>query len=349
MRIAIDAMGGDRGPTVMVEGTVRVLRDPRCPEEAQFLLVGDQEKIEREFHRLRVKDYNRSRLMVEHASEEIPMDSSSPVADIRRLKDSSISVALKAVKEGRADGFLSAGNTGAAMAASTLSLGRLPGIDRPAIATVMPTLRSHMILLDVGANVECHPENLFQFAIMGSVYARFILGLDSPTVGLLSNGEEAGKGTPLVREAFELLKNDPSVNFIGNLEGRDLVKGTADVVVTDGFLGNIILKYGESLAQGLGTMLKAEITRSPLRKIGAALILRKPLQSFKEKVDYSEFGGAPLLGLKQPCFICHGSSNAKAVKNAARIAVDFVRADVSGNISRLLAEHRQFVPSAVNS
>src|SRR6059036_1938599 len=310
MKIAVDAMGGDHGPRVVVEGAVAAVRE----FGASVILVGDRPAIDREVVRLNAQGLA---LEIRHASQVVGM-AEIPSHALRRKRDSSLRVAAELVKEGQASAFISAGNTGAAMAISMFVIGVLPGVDRPAIAAVLPNLRKFTILLDAGANVDPKPWHLLQFAVMGHVYARDILGFDNPRVGLLSVGEEEGKGNELTKETYEQLR-ESSLNFVGNVEGRDIYNGACDVVVTDGFTGNVALKISESLAEMLGAMIKEELTRDLRSKIGAALST-PAITRFRKRVDYTEVGGAPLLGIDGAAIICHGASPVKAIKNAVRVA-----------------------------
>jgi glycerol-3-phosphate acyltransferase PlsX len=327
MRIAVDAMGGDGGPAVTVEGALAAARE----HGLEVVLVGDQSVIERELARHRAGTLPVS---VRHASQVVEMGE-QPSHALRRKRDSSMRVAAALVRDGEASAFVSAGNTGAAMAIAMFTLGVLPGVDRPAIAVVLPTKRGRTVLLDVGANVDPKPWHLTQYAVMGHVYARDILGVVRPRVGLLSVGEEEGKGNELIREVFKRLEDSP-INFVGNVEGRDVYNGNADVVVTDGFTGNVCLKVSESLADMLIHLLREELTRSPATKLGA-LLVRPAFRRFWKRVDYTETGGAPLLGINGACIICHGASPARAVKNAIRVAAEWVKADVNAHIRTALA------------
>jgi glycerol-3-phosphate acyltransferase PlsX len=269
------------------------------------------------------------------ASEVITMDDKAAQA-VRAKRDSSMRVGLRLVREGRAAGFVTAGNTGAAMATAKMVLGTLPGVDRPALAAVFPTaLGTAAVLLDVGANVDCSPENLAQFAVMGEIYSRSIFGLRRPRVGLLSIGEEEGKGNELTREAFRILKALP-FNFIGNVEGRDLYNGQVDVIVSDGFVGNVALKTSEGVATLVRYVLKESLRATITRQVGY-LLSRSAFSEFKRRLDYSEYGGAPLLGLKGICIIGHGSSNSNAVKNALRVAAEFAERGINSKIEKELA------------
>jgi glycerol-3-phosphate acyltransferase PlsX len=326
MKIAVDAMGGDYGPAVVVEGAVAATRE----HDAPVILVGDKAAIEREVTRLKAESLP---VEIRHASQVVGMGE-SPSQALRRKRDSSLRVAAQLVKDGEAAAFISAGNTGAAMAIAMFVIGVLPGVDRPAIAAVLPNRKHFTVLLDVGANVDPKSWHLLQFAVMGHVYARDILGLDHPRVGLLSVGEEEGKGNELTKEAYEQLK-DSSLNFIGNVEGRDIYNGRCDVVVTDGFTGNVALKISESLAETLGGMIHEELTRDFRSKLGATLAL-PAFQRFKRRVDYTEMGGAPLLGIDGAAIICHGASPVKAIKNAVRVAAEWASAGVNEHIRAAL-------------
>jgi phosphate acyltransferase len=332
--IAVDAMGGDHAPAVEVEGAIQAARDLR----ARILLVGQEDRIRGELERQGVPNPRKQRLHIEivNATEIISMD--DPVAQsVRRKRDSSIRVAARLVREGKAHGLVSAGNTGAVMAIAKLMLGTLPSVDRPALAGIFPTLKGRgTVLLDVGANAECKPEHLEQFAIMGSIYSRSILGVRNPKVGLMSIGEEDIKGNELTKDTLYLLKEAP-INFIGNVEGRDIFTGDVDVIVSDGFTGNVILKTSEGLVEAIMGLLKTELGQTILTQIGAMLSLNA-FRSVKKRLDYSEFGGAPLLGCKQICLICHGSSNSKAIRNAIRIGREFYKGKLSERIESELSE-----------
>jgi phosphate acyltransferase len=326
MKIAVDAMGGDHGPAVVVEGAVAAVRE----FGASVILVGDRQAVESEIRRLGAQSLD---LEVRHASEVVGM-AESPSLALRRKRDSSLRVSAELVRDGKASAFISAGNTGAALAISMFVIGVLRGIDRPAIAAVLPSLRGFSVLIDAGANVTPKAWHLFQFAIMGHVYARDILGLDRPRVGLLSVGEEEGKGNDLTRETFDLLK-ESRLNFIGNIEGRDVYNGSCDVIVTDGFTGNVALKISESLAEMVGAMIKEELTRDIRSKVGAALAV-PAFGRFRKRVDYTEMGGAPLLGIDGAAIICHGASPVKAIKNAVRVASEWAKAGLNEHIKAAL-------------
>jgi glycerol-3-phosphate acyltransferase PlsX len=258
----------------------------------------------------------------------------APSQALRRKRDSSLRVAADLVKDGECQALVSAGNTGAAMAIGMFVLGLLPGVERPAIATALPSLAGFTVLIDAGANIDPKPRHLFQFAVMGHVYSRDIIGKDNPRVGLLSVGEEEGKGNELVKDTFESLRGS-SLNFVGNIEGRDIYNGRCDVVVTDGFTGNVCLKVSESLAEMLTSMIREELTRDVLSKAGAVLAQRA-FARMKRRVDYTEMGGAPLLGINGASIICHGASPVKAIKNALRVATEWVRNNVNDHIKTAL-------------
>jgi glycerol-3-phosphate acyltransferase PlsX len=325
MRVVLDAMGGDYAPSTTVEGAIDALD---ALDDLNVILVGDENMIREE---LRQKEYTGTRITVRHASQVVEMDD-SPMTAIRRKKDSSLRVAIDLVKAGDADAMVSAGNSGIVMATALLVLGKIEGIERPAIAAVMPSLRGHFVLIDAGANVDCKPLHLYQFAFMGEAYARFIFNVEKPRIGILGIGEEDAKGNELTKETFKLLKQS-KMNFIGNVEGKDIFEGDADVVVCDGFVGNIALKIAEGLAETTAKMLKREISEKASGKVNL-LLLKDALKSFKKKTDYSEYGGAPLLGLSKPCIISHGRSTSKAIKNAVVVAGTFHRKGIIDVISR---------------
>ncbi len=329
MRVAVDAMGGDNAPVVEVEGAVSAAREFGIP----VTLVGDTAKLRQELAKFDIKGLD---IDLQHASEVVGMHDSASDA-VRKKKDSSIRVAFELVKQGSADAVVSAGNSGATMAAGMFVLKRIKGIERPAIAQIFPTLRGTTLVLDVGGNVDCKPIHLVQFAIMGEVYARYAMGAEKPTIGLLSNGEEESKGNELTRETHAILK-ETSLDYEGYVEGRDIFNGTVDVVVCDGFVGNVVLKLSEGLAEAVGKMLRDEIKQSFLSKVGYLLSL-KAFNNFKKKVDYAEYGGAPLLGIDGVGMICHGGSNAKAIKNAIRFAHEYAQKRVNQRMAEKLEEN----------
>jgi phosphate acyltransferase len=338
--IAVDAMGGDHAPTVEVEGAIQAARDLR----ARVILVGREDRIRAELARQGVANPRAQRLHISivNATEVITMD--EPVAHaVRRKRDSSVRVAARLVRDGQAQALVSAGNTGAVMATAKLIIGTLPSVDRPALAGIFPTLKGKgTVLLDVGANSECKPEHLKQFAVMGSVYSRSILGVRVPKVGLMSIGEEEVKGTDLTKEAARLLKQAP-INFIGNVEGRDIFTGEVDVIVADGFTGNVILKTSEGLVEAIMGLLKTELGQTIQSQVGA-ILSRTAFRSVKRRLDYSEFGGAPLLGAKQLCLICHGGSKPKSIRNAIRIAKEFNEGSINERIESELGELAAVAP-----
>jgi phosphate acyltransferase len=330
--IALDAMGSDRAPKPEIEGALQAARQ----YGVRVLLVGPEALIRPELDR----HHSASRLAIEivNASEYITME--DKVEAIRAKRDSSMRVGLRLVREGQAAGFVTAGNTGAAMATAKIVLGAVPGVDRPALAAVFPTAPGPVaMLLDVGANVDCKPHNLEQFAVMGDIYFRAMFGRRSgtprPRVGLLSIGEEETKGNELTREAFQLMKQLP-LNFVGNVEGRDLYNGHVDVIVADGFVGNVALKISEGVANLVRTALKESLKATITRQVGA-LLSRSAFTDFKKRLDHTEYGGAPLLGVKGVCIITHGSSNANAIKNAVRVAAEFAQRGINESIERGLA------------
>ncbi len=316
-------MGGDRGPEVTVEGAVQAARE----FGATVVLVGIEEDVRRQLQR---HDSQGLPLTVRHAPEVVGMGE-SPSTAVRRKRQSSIRIGLDLVKRGEADAFVSAGNTGAVMATALVVLGPLPGVERPAIALVVPTLTGRAVLLDVGANVDCKARHLVQFAIMGNVYARDFLGLPRPRVGLLSIGEEESKGNELTREVFKELEDEASLNFIGNVEGRDVFSGNSDVIVCDGFTGNVALKISESVLDTMFHLLREELGKDLRGKAGSLLLL-PAFKRFKRRVDPSEYGGAPLLGVNGVCVISHGRSTGKAIKNAVRAAGECVANKVIAHI-----------------
>jgi len=302
MPIAVDAMGGDSAPQSAVEGAFRAAREDGC----SILLVGDRARVEAELRRLGSPD---GRIEIVHAEAVVGMDEPA-ITPIRKKRRSSLRLAAELVQEGRAQAMVTAGNTGAAMIAAKMVIGTVSGVDRPALAAVLPNRTGRTVLLDVGANVDSKPVHLREFAVMGHFYAQEVIGTPSPRIGLLSIGEEESKGNALVFEAQPLLRRAKHLNFIGNVEGRDVFNGTADVVVCDGFVGNVVLKSAEGLAEFILRMLREEISASPRGKLGYQLA-KPAFDRFRERTDYSEYGAAPLLGLNGGCFIGHGRSNAR--------------------------------------
>jgi len=339
LKIAVDAMGGDFAPEVNILGAYEVVQDI----EVEVILVGDEKKI-KSF--LPEKKETKGIISVIPADDVIQMDEN--ISSALRRKNTSMRKAVELVKAGKADAVISAGHSGAMMALSFLLLGKLPNVERPAIATVIPCLKGHFILLDAGANVDCKPEHLVQFAFMGEAYHKALFSSQSPRIALLSIGEEGSKGNELTKEAFKLLKSS-RLNFIGNIEGKDIFFGQADVVVCDGFVGNIVLKVGEGLADALMKMLKREIADIITGKLGYMMI-KPAIKSFRKKVDYSEYGGALLLGINGTSIICHGRSSAKAIKNAIKVAAEMVKKQIYTRISESLnqTEDRDESQNSVN-
>jgi glycerol-3-phosphate acyltransferase PlsX len=331
-RIGIDAMGGDHGPSVVVEGTVLAYRE--MPGRFEVTLVGDETEIR---HALKQSRAESLPIQVVHAAERIEMNEKAVFA--ARKLGSSLGVLTQLHKDGKVDALFSAGNTGAVVATALLGLGRIESVSRPALAAFMPNAGGGTVVLDVGANAECKPGWLVQFAHMGSVYAKYLLGRENPRVGLLSIGEEDTKGNALVFESLPLLRRARHLNFIGNVEGRDVFKGTCDVVVTDGFTGNVVLKTAESVAGLLAHKVQEELRRDLLARAGALLML-PALKRLKAEIDWEEYGAAPLLGVNGVCFIGHGSSKAKAFHSAIRTLVRFVEQRVNEHIrEEIQADH----------
>jgi glycerol-3-phosphate acyltransferase PlsX len=326
--IAVDAMGGDDAPKAEVEGAVRAAR----ALGVKVILVGKQDVVRAELRKH--EDASELPVEIQHASEVVTMHDS--IKAVRQKRDSSVRVAARLVRDGEADGFVSAGNTGAVMATSKQVQGMLPGVDRPAMAAAFPTLKgSPVVVVDVGANVDCTPHMLAQFAVMGDIYSRVIFHTPRPRVGLLSIGEEEHKGNELTRAATPLLKALP-IRFIGNVEGRDIYAGETDVIVCDRFIGNVALKVSEGLVEMVYQMLRESLEATITRKIGYVLA-RTAFKEFKKRVDYSEYGGAPLLGVKGVCIVTHGRSNANAIKNAIRVAAEFAEGRINEKIEAELA------------
>ena len=333
MKIAVDAMGGDFAPRNIVEGAVLAAREHGIP----VTLVGEEKILCQEAARYQGSDS--LPLTFVHASEVVGMDE-SPLTPIRKKKDSSIKVAFDLLKKGEASAVVSAGNSGAVLATAVFVLEKLNGVDRPAIGTIFPTLKGWTLLLDAGANVDCKSLHLVQFAIMGEAYAKYILKKERPLVGLLSNGEEESKGNELIRETNAFLRKS-SIGYIGPVEGRDIFNGRADVVICDGFVGNAALKICEGLAEAIGAMIRQELESSLRAKIGY-LFARQAVNAIKKKLDYSEYGGAPLLGVNGVVIIGHGRSSAKAIKNAIRLAHEFAQISLPTLLVRNLEENKDF-------
>ncbi|MCC8169384.1 MAG: phosphate acyltransferase PlsX [Oscillospiraceae bacterium] len=322
MRIIIDAMGGDHAPQAPVEAGCKAVSEL----DVDIIFVGKKEVIEKELAKYK---FDRSRVEIVNA-DEVVTNHDEPAKAVRSKKNSSIVVAANLLKNGGGDALLSMGNTGVLLAAGLLIVGRIKGVLRPALATLLPSARGPKMLIDAGANTNCKAENLVQFAIIGSIYMKNVMGISNPTVGLMSNGEEEGKGDELTKETYPLLKKAP-INFVGNVEGRDVMQGTTDVITCDGFVGNVILKTVEGMGAVVGNMVKDMFTSSVLSKIGAVFVLNS-LKEFKRSMDYREYGGAPLLGTKRPVIKGHGSSDAMAVFSAIKQAKKFVETNIIDEI-----------------
>ena len=323
MKIAVDAMGGDNAPHAVVAGAVEAAAEYGI----SIILVGIEQIVQKELDK-----HPQARtlpLEIRNATEVVDM-LDSPATVFRRKKNSSIRVANDLVKSGEAVAVVSAGHSGAAMTTSLFVLGPIEGVERPAIATFMPSVKGTSIILDMGANVDCKPNHLLQFAVMGDVYAKYLLKIPNPRVGLLSIGEEETKGNELTKEAFKLL-TETSLNFIGNVEGRDVMSGNADVIVCDGFVGNVVLKVSESVVEAIGLYIREGIGKSLLRKLGY-LLMRPAFDSLKRRVDYAEYGGAPLVGINGISIIGHGRSSARAIKNAIRVAAELAKSEVNKHL-----------------
>ncbi len=331
MRIALDAMGGDHGPDEQIAGAIQALEET----ELQLTLVGDEPAIQRCLESMAPDESILSRIQIVHTFEMVEMGE-SPVEAIRKKKRSSVMLAFDLVKNGKADAAVSAGNSGATMAAAVRKLGRLKNVYRPGIANAFPTLKKPVVMMDVGANVDCRPQHLFQFALMASAFSS-VFDIESPRVGILSIGEETGKGNQLVKETHTLLKNS-SLNFVGNVEGRDIFQGDIDVIVCDGFVGNICLKVSEGLVEAATEMIRTGIMGSLKAQIGYFLA-RSVFRKFKKRVDYAEYGGAPLLGINGTGIICHGKSNAVAIKNAIQKAATIIEMKINDKIVESLADN----------
>ena len=333
MRIALDAMGGDHGPSEQIAGAIQALEE----SDLELILVGDKSAIQSCLQKLAPASNLLSRLEIVHTDEVVEMGE-SPMEAIRKKKNSSVMLAFDLVKKGDAQAAVSAGNSGATMAAALRKLGRIKNVSRPGIASAFPTLKKPVIMMDVGANVDCRPQHLFQFAIMASALSH-VFDIESPRVGILSIGAESGKGNVLVKETHALLSKS-SLNFIGNVEGRDIFQGDVDVIVCDGFVGNVCLKVSEGIIEAATEMLRDGIVNSLKAKIGYFLA-RPVFRKFKKRVDYAEYGGAPLLGINGTGIICHGKSNAVAIKNAILEAAKIVEIQVSDKIAKSLAENEE--------
>ncbi len=328
MRIAVDAMGGDNAPGSIVQGAVRAAGDYNY----SIILVGDESKIKKE-----LKKYTTDSLPITilHTSEYIG-ERDSPSVAFRQKKNASVVLCARLIKEGKADAMVSAGNSGATMASALVTLRRLPGISRPAIASLLPTIKGSCVILDVGANVDCKPQNLMQFAVMGEIYVKHMMEKGKPTVGLLNLGKEENKGNELTASTYKLLK-ESKVNFIGNVEGNGIPKGKADVVVCDGFVGNVILKLTEGVGAAVMEWFKEDIGKKPTVKL-VRLLIRKALAGVRKRINYDEYGGAPLLGINGVCIVCHGISNAKAIKNSIVVAAKFVEEKINDHIEKVIIQ-----------
>ncbi|MFA5778923.1 MAG: phosphate acyltransferase PlsX [Elusimicrobiota bacterium] len=330
MKIVVDAMGGDGAPAVVIEGVIDAAKE----YGEEILLVGDEHQIEKELKKYR--NVQNLPIKIIHSEEVITM-SDSPVDAVRLKPNSSIVKGIKLVANGKAEGFFSAGNSGAINATALMSLKRIENVSRPAIATVFPTLINPCVLIDIGANVDSKPKNLLQFAVMGSVYYKNLFRTERPKIGLLSIGEEPSKGNELTLATYKLI-SESGLNFFGNIEGRDIPQGKVNVVVCDGFIGNVVLKLSEGISGFLVQLIKNEMKKNPLRIMAAAFILKSVFKHIKKKIDYDEYGGAPLLGVNGVCIIGHGSSNAKAVKNGIRLCIESVKNNIIENIKTEIAK-----------
>jgi len=337
VQIALDAMGGDYGSADLIAGALLAVQQGGV----SVSLVGDEHLLQRQLESVAQDAYAAGKIDIVHSSQVVGMNE-HPVNAIRKKKDASIMVAFDLVRQGIADAVVSAGNSGATMAAAIRKLGRLEGISRPGIASIFPTLKKPVVMMDIGANVDCRPQHLFQFAVMAAAFSR-IKKVENPRVGLLSIGEETGKGNNLVKEAYPLLEKS-TLNFIGNVEGRDVFQGDVDVIVCDGFVGNVLLKVSEGLADAAMQMLRDEIVKSLPAKLGY-LLARNAFKAFKKRVDYAEYGGAPLLGIDGIGIICHGKSSAHAIKNAILEAGKMARGNINQNIIDSLTVGRSLAVS----
>lgn len=331
--IAVDAMGGDLGPSVVIPGAIEAARQTG----AKIILVGNEAILDGELTKLAPSGVD---LEIVHAPEVAGMDE-KPSDILRRKKNASIQVACRLVRDGAANGVVSAGHSGASVACGMFIMGRIPGVERPALASLLPTEKEPVVLLDVGATVDCKPYNIFQFGLMGNAFARDILNKESPRVGLLSIGEEEGKGNSQVKEAYELFRMAQNLNFTGNIEGRDLFTGDVDVAVCDGFVGNVALKLSEGLGMSLSRVLKRELLSSGILPKLGSLLAKSAFRRFAKVVDYAEYGGAPLLGLQGISIVCHGRSNAKAICSATRMAVLFVEKETNRRLMEAICANEE--------
>jgi len=329
MRIALDAMGGDNAPDAIISGALESIE--LLGEDDQLILVGPQEIIEPKLPSLRSRN---DTLRVVDAPEVIGMDE-PPIDSLRKKHKSSIAVIAKMAKTGEADAVISAGNTGACVAAFQMRMRNLPGVNRPGIAVVFPTSEGPVTICDVGANIACKPINLYQYGVMASAYSRHLLGIENPRVGLMSIGQEDAKGNEIVKKARELIKSDPNMNFVGNIEGRDIFKGICDVAVCDGFVGNVMLKLTEGVVDGLFKAIKYELMAEKLR---LAMKFKPVITRIYKKYDYNEYGGAPLLGVNGTAIICHGASKSKTIKNAILVSKKFYTQKINEKITEYLSQ-----------
>jgi len=338
IRIAVDAMGGDYAPQAVVQGALLALQEAKG--NLDLILVGDKVEIESE---LEGSANPAPALGIKHAAESISMEEQATEV-IRRKKDSSIAVGMNLLKGKEVDAFISGGNTGVVMASALLKMGRIEVVARPAIASFLPSEKGIVVVLDVGANAECKPQNLYQFALMGSIYSNYVLKVENPKIGLLSIGQEQTKGNELILDTHKLLAGS-SLNFVGNVEGRDVLKGTCDVVVCDGFVGNIVLKFAESIDGFLVSLVRKRVKESLLFRLGAFL-LKVSIRDLKKSLDYAEYGGAPLLGVDGVCIICHGESSPKAIKNAIKLAYNMVKNEVNSHIKEKVVQNSHILKEA---
>lgn len=329
VRIAVDGMGSDCFPYAEVKGTVLAVNEGY----GEAILIGKEDLLRNELSKYKLR--YPQRISIKNASEVIYMED-APAISVRKKRDSSIIVGVELVREKKADCLVSAGNTGAVVCATVLEWGLIKGVERPGIAIVFPTLEGSCILIDVGANIDSKPIHLYQYGIMGAVYSKYVLNKNNPRIGLLNVGEEESKGTDFIKDTYQLLSKS-KLNFIGNVEGGDIFRGKADVIVCDGFVGNVALKISESLAQALIIFLKRHIQRSNLAKLGAFL-LKGTFKNLKKEIDYAEYGGAPLLGVDGICIICHGASSPWAIKNAIKFAYFSVKNDIKKHIEKGIEE-----------
>jgi len=336
MKIALDAMGGDFAPKNTIAGAVQALRE--YPHITKLYLVGDTERIKAE-----LAGFTDPRIEIVHASQVVEM-SDGAVESVRRKKDSSVSRAVDLVKAGDAEAIVSAGHTGAAVAATTIKLRTLPGVERPGIASVIPTESNVFVLIDAGANIDARPMHLLQYAIMGSVYSKHVLKYENPAIGLMSIGDEDVKGSDFTKEVFKLLK-ESKLNFRGNIEGHDLFGNPVEVVLCDGFVGNVVLKTCESIADAIFEWLAHELKKSPIRMAGA-FIAKGAFRAIKKKTNYEEYGGSPLLGVNGICIIAHGASSPKAVKNAIRVAAEGIQQQINPHIVAELQKYNDSIAAS---